>query len=286
MLDTTRLRVLAAVARTGSVTAAARELHYTQPAVSHHLARLEAETGAQLVQRIGRGIRLTPVGQLLADRAIEIVGRIEAAAAELTSHVGLSAGRVRLAGFTSVLSTLVPTAAAILRREHPGLQVSLTDTHPPEALALLRAGLVDAALIFRYDHSAPEPDDIRLVHIIDDPTYLLTLDGPPHLAGNRDSTWIAGCERCRTHLVDMCQRAGFEPEIRYVTDDMVLMQALVGAGLGVTTIPGLALRSHRLDSVIATELPGVTRRIYAATYGEPPDPPATTALLSALAASA
>jgi DNA-binding transcriptional LysR family regulator len=286
MLDTTRLRVLAAVARTGSVTAAARELHYTQPAVSHHLARLEAETGAHLVQRIGRGIRLTPVGQLLADRATEIVGRIESASAELTAHVGLSAGRVRLAGFTSVLSTLLPAATAILRREHPGLRVSLTDTHPPEALALLRAGLVDAALIFRYEESAPEPGDIRLVHIYDDPTYLLTRDGAADLAGHRDSTWIAGCERCRTHLVNLCERAGFEPEIGYVTDDMVLMQALVGAGLGVTTIPGLALRSHRLETIIATELPGATRRIYAATYGQPPDPPATRALLAALAASA
>ena len=286
MLDTMRLRVLAAVARTGSVTAAARELHYTQPAVSHHLARLEAETGAQLVQRIGRGIRLTPVGQLLADRATEIVGRIESASAELTAHVGLSAGRVRLAGFTSVLSTLLPTATAILRREHPGLRLSLTDTHPPEALALLRAGLVDAALIFRYEEAAPEPGDIRLIHIYDDPTYLLTRDGASDLAGHRDSTWIAGCERCRTHLVNLCERAGFEPEIGYVTDDMVLMQALVGAGLGVTTIPGLALRSHRLETIIATELPGATRHIYAATYGQPPDPPATRALLAALAASA
>jgi DNA-binding transcriptional LysR family regulator len=286
MLDTTRLRVLAAVARTGSMTAAARELHYTQPAVSHHLARLEAETGAQLLQRVGRGIRLTPAGQLLADRAAEIVGRIEAASAELSAHVGLSAGRVRLAGFTSVLSTLLPSATSALHRDHPGLRVSLTDLHPPEALALLRAGEVDVALIFRYDRSAPEEDGIRLVHIYDDPTYLLTLDGPPELAGHRDSAWIAGCDRCRTHLVDLCGHAGFEPEISYVTDDMVLMQALVGAGQGVTTIPGLALRSHRLAGITATELPGAPRHIYAATYGEPPDPPATTALLAALAAAA
>jgi DNA-binding transcriptional LysR family regulator len=193
---------------------------------------------------------------------------------------------VRLAGFTSVLSTLLPAALGILRREHPGLNVSLTDTHPPEALALLRAGLVDAALIFRYDQSAPEPGDIRLLHVVDDPTYLLTRDGSPDLADHRDSTWIAGCDRCRTHLVDLCELAGFEPDIGYVTDDMVLMQALVGAGLGVTTIPGLALRSHRLDGITATELPGATRHIYAATYGQPPDPPATEALLSALAAAA
>src|SRR5216117_2717765 len=130
MLDVTRLRVIEAVARYGSVTAAAKALHYSQPSVSHHLARLEQETGARLLQRVGRGIRLTPAGELLADRAAEILGRVDAAAAELSAHVGLHTGRVRLAGFTSVLSTLVPAAAAILRNGHPGLQLTLTDTHP------------------------------------------------------------------------------------------------------------------------------------------------------------
>ena len=72
MLDVTRLRVLVAVARYGSVTAAARALNYAQPSVSHHLARLEAETGTKLIQRAGRGIRLTDAGRLLAERAAEV----------------------------------------------------------------------------------------------------------------------------------------------------------------------------------------------------------------------
>src|SRR5437773_10462671 len=106
MLDVVRLRVIDAVARHGSVTKAAKELHYSQPSVSHHLARLEQETGAQLLQRIGRGIRLTPTGQLLADRAAEILGRVDAAAAELSAQLDLSTGRVRMAGFTSGPRTL------------------------------------------------------------------------------------------------------------------------------------------------------------------------------------
>src|ERR671930_676061 len=158
MLDVTRLRMLAAVARHGSVTAAAKELHYSQPSVSHHLARLEAETGAQLLQRVGRGIRLTQAGQLLADRAAEIIGRIDAADAELSAHVGLTAGRVRLAGFASAIGSLVVPAAAALAREHPGLEISLIDTHPPEALDLLRTGKIEVAIIFRYDETEPEPD--------------------------------------------------------------------------------------------------------------------------------
>jgi DNA-binding transcriptional LysR family regulator len=67
---------------------------------------------------------------------------------------------------------------------------------------------------------------------------------------------------------------------------VVVIQALVAAGLGVTTSPGLALRAHRITGIVASELPGAQQHIYAATYGEPPDPPATAALMAALAEAA
>ena len=286
MFDLTRLRVIDAVARSGSVTAAAKELSYSQPSVSHHLARLEAETGAQLLQRVGRGIRLTPAGQLLAARAAEILGRLDAAGAELSAHVGLSAGRVRLAGFSSAIGSLVPDALAALAQRHPGLEVTLTDTHPPEALGLLRTGQVEVALIFRYDETGPEPEGVRLHHLLDDPVYLLSTRQKRGLASLRDATWIAGCDRCASHLLSLCAEEGFEPRIGYRSDDMVVMQALVAAGLGVTTIPGLALRAHRAEGIVAKELPGSRRHVYAATYGEAPDPPATAALVEALVVAA
>jgi len=286
MLDLTRLRVIDAVARTGSVTAAAKELSYSQPSVSHHLARLEAETGAQLLQRFGRGIRLTPAGQLLADRAAEILGRLDAASAELSAHVGLSAGRVRVAGFSSAIGSLVPDALAALTRQHPGLEVTLTDAHPPEALDLLRTGQIEVALIFRYDETEPEPRGVRLHHLLDDPVYLLSTQRWRGFGSLRDATWIAGCERCRSHLLSVCAEEGFEPRIGYISDDMVVMQSLVAAGLGVTTIPGLALRAHRARGLVATELVGSPRHVYAATYGEAPDPPATAAVVDALVEAA
>jgi DNA-binding transcriptional LysR family regulator len=285
MLDVTRLRVIDAIARHGSVTAAAKELHYSQPTVSHHMARLEAETGAQLLQRVGRGIRLTPAGQLLAVRAAEIIGRIDAADAELAAHVGLTTGRVRLAGFSSVSGSLIPRAIAALAGEHPGLRISLIDTHPIEALDLLRAGKIDVAIIFRYDESEPEPEGVRLHHLLDDPMYLLSLRRRQTLASMSEATWIAGCARCRSHLLNLCAEEGFEPKIGYTSDDMVVMQALVVAGLGVTTMPGLALSAHRPPGIVASELTS-RRHIYAATFGEPPDPPATAALVAALADAA
>jgi DNA-binding transcriptional LysR family regulator len=280
MLDITRLRVIAAIAVHGSVTKAAKHLHYSQPSVSHHLARLEAETGARLVQRVGRGIRLTPEGEQLARRATEIVGRVDAAAAELDALVGLRTGRVRLAGFMSALATLVPSAAATLRDAYPGIELHLVDVHPQVALGMLREGQLDAALIFRYDDTTPE--DVRVLHLFDDPMYLVSLEPGQALRDHRDSAWIAGCEHCRREFVVACERAGYTPRIAYTSDDVIVNQALVAAGMGVTTMPGLALRSHRAPGIEATEIPEFRRRVYLATYGEPPDPPATAAFVAAL----
>ncbi|ADD45084.1 LysR family transcriptional regulator [Stackebrandtia nassauensis] len=286
MLNLIQLKVLAAVARHGSVTDAAKELHYSQPSVSHYLARLETATGAKLVQRVGRGIRLTPDGQLLADRAAEILGRVDAATTELAARIGLQTGRVRLAANASTLSTIVPTAAAALAEAHPGLELGLFDSHPAESFQLLRSGQLDVALTFLSAHTPMRDDGFRLVHIGDDSINLISRQADDSVANHRDSAWIGGCEWCQNELTTVCQHEGFAPRVGSVSDDMVVVQALVAAGNGVTTLPGLALRAHRRPDVHATELTGFPRRIYAATYGDPPDPPAVAAVVTALAEAA
>jgi DNA-binding transcriptional LysR family regulator len=276
------LKVLAAVARHGSVTEAAKELRYSQPSVSHHLSRLEAATGAKLVQRVGRGIRLTPEGQLLANRATEIVGRVDAATKELAAQVGLQAGRVRLAANASVLSTIVPKSAATLARAHPGIELSLIDLHPADSLRMLRHGEVDVALIYRHADDPVEEEGFRLVHVADDPIYLVSQRPDDSIANHRHSAWIGGCERCRDELITVCRQERFTPRIAFFSDDMVVVQALVAAGIGVTTLPGLALQAHRRPDVHTTELTSFPRQIYAVTYGEPPDPPASIALIQTI----
>jgi DNA-binding transcriptional LysR family regulator len=285
-MNLTHLKVLDAVARHGSVTDAAKELNYSQPSVSHHLGRLEAATGAKLIQRVGRGIRLTPEGELLAGRATEILGRVDAASVELAARVGLSAGRVRLAGFQTVLSTLVPKAAAELSRSHPGIELNLVDAHPDEGLQMLRSGHVDIALIFRDTDTRLEEEGVRLTHLLDDPLYLVSDQPHQRLEDHRDSAWVGGCDRCRAATINACERVGFSPRIAYACDDTVVTQSLVGAGMGVAIINGLALRAHRAPGVHATQLTDSARQIYAATFGAPPDPPATTALIEILASVA
>jgi DNA-binding transcriptional LysR family regulator len=297
MLDVTRLRILVAVARYGSVTGAARALNYAQPSISHHIARLEAETGATLLQRAGRGVRLTEAGRLLAERAEEIIGRLDAAENELAAHVGMRQGRVRLAAFPSALGTIVPAAAARLQAENPGVDLTLAEAEPPEAVRMLRAGYVDVALVFRHgqDDADPQPpgadeEGTRDRLLLDEPVYLVTQEAPagdgPDLAAYARHRWIAGCERCRAYLLRQCAMAGFTPAIAFTTDDYVAVQALVAAGLGVTTLPGLCLRAARHPAVSAEPLPGARRQVFAVTYGEPPDPPVVARLVEVLAATA
>jgi DNA-binding transcriptional LysR family regulator len=305
MLDVTRLRVLAAVARHGSVTAAARALNYAQPSVSHHLARLEAETGTRLIERSGRSVRLTDAGRLLAGRAEEILGRLDAAEQELAAHVGQREERIRVASFPSALATVVPAAAARLRAEHPGVELLLAEAEPHGAVRMLRAGRVDVALVFAYlqqgkaaAQPAPgfveEDDGVRARLLLEEPVHLVTQAGAAtsprtagsRLAGHAEHRWIAGCERCRAHLLWQCELAGFTPQIAFTTDDVLVAQALAAAGLGVALLPDLALRAARHPGVRAEPLPGACRQVLALTYGEPPGTPATERLLDALAEAA
>ena len=327
MLDVTRLRVLVAVARYGSVTAAARALNYAQPSVSHHLARLEAETGTKLIQRAGRGIRLTDAGRLLAERAAEVIGRLDAAENELAAYTGLRAERLRLAAFPSALGTIVPAAAAMLREYQPGVDLRLTEAEPPEALRMLRAGYVDVALVFRYspdtrgadgqdvprqdapgqeasaaagnpaaesgmslpaeDGGIDRTEGLRERLLFDEQVHLVTsaqaIEEPSaDLGGYARYRWIAGCDRCRANLLRQCALAGFTPKIAFTTDDYVAVQALVAADLGVSILPGLALRAARHPGIRTVPLPGARRYVFAVRYGDPPDPPAVNLLLEVL----
>ncbi|HWJ09079.1 MAG TPA: LysR family transcriptional regulator [Nocardioides sp.] len=289
MIDPRRLEALVAVHRTGSVSAAAAELHYGQPTISHHLRRLEAETGAVLLQRVGRGVRLTPEGLLLARRGEEVLGLLARAEAELAAATSLQAGRVRLAAFPSGAATLVPDALALLAARHPGIELELTEAEPPEAHELLRAGTIDLALTFAYPDQ-PEPEQITSVPVLDDPLHLVTradaapagpATEPVELAGWSEHPWVTGCERCRRELLALCADAGFTPAIAFASDDYVAVQSLVAAGLGVTVLPGLALRAHQHPAV-ATRRLAAHRRIQLSTYGAPPRPAAVDAVAAAL----
>ncbi|MFF4343070.1 LysR family transcriptional regulator [Kitasatospora sp. NPDC001540] len=276
MIEARHLRVLHVVAGVGSFSGAARALGCTQPAVSQQMKALEQAAGTPLFVRQGREMWLTEAGRALARHATGILAGLSAAEEELAAIAGLRKGRVRLASFPSANARIVPAAVASMLELHPGARVSLTEAEPPHSLALLRAGDCEIALAFRYTDEAvragrpaapaeAEWEDLVVQRLLTERLVALLPDRHRLAAGAAqgrtvdltdlaEEAWIAGCPRCRSHLVDVCERAGFSPRIEFATDDAQAVAGLVGAGLGVTVLPELALRPTRLEGVTVAEL--------------------------------
>jgi DNA-binding transcriptional LysR family regulator len=252
-LDLQTVRVVRRIAEHGSLTAAAESLGYSQPAVSQQLKRFEERTGIALVERVGRGIRLTQSGRVLARHANAVATALEAAAGELAEIRGLRSGRVRLVAFPSASATLVPRFIAELGARHPGVTVTYVEAEPPEAVAAVRADRADLAITFSYPGDRDDPHrasarglDVRSYG--DEPMALVLPEGHAaaasavvDLATLRDEPWIAGCPRCRGHLLELADAAGFTPRIAFETDNFVAVEGMVAQGLGVALLPALAL---------------------------------------------
>ncbi|MEV1054363.1 LysR family transcriptional regulator [Streptomyces sp. NPDC049887] len=294
MIEARHLRVLRAVAATGSFSAAARELGCTQPAVSQQMKALEASAGTPLLVRTGREMRLTQAGEALVRHAAGILAGLTAAEEEVAAIAGLRAGRVRLVSFSSGSSTLVPTALAALRAAHPGTRVSLVEAEPPRSEEMLREGDCDVALAFRYGAGGTEWADLvvrpllsdRLVGLVPE-GHRLADAGSVSIADLADESWIAGCPRCRRQLVAVCEESGFTPRIDFATDDYPAVVGLVGAGLGVAVLPELALESvlPKGARTVAVE-PSVRREIVALTLPDLAQVPTVAATLDRLALAA
>ncbi|MER6344415.1 LysR family transcriptional regulator [Streptomyces sp. NPDC001595] len=296
MIEARHLRVLRAVAATGSFSAAGRELGCTQPAVSQQMKALESSVGTPLLVRSGREMRLTQAGEALVRHAAGIIAGLTAAEEEVAAIAGLRAGRVRLVSFPSGSSTLVPTALAALRAAHPGTRVSLEEAEPPRSVEMLREGDCDIALAFRYEGAAgaEEWDDLVVRPLLTDPLVVLVperhrLSGAASvpIAELADEPWIAGCPRCRGQLVEVCEAAGFTPRIDFATDDYPAVVGLVGAGLGVAVLPQLAIESVRPRGARTVALePAVRREVVALTLPDLAQVPAVAATLDRLAEAA
>jgi DNA-binding transcriptional LysR family regulator len=294
--DLLDLRVIRAIADTGSVTAAAARLGYSQPAVTQRLRRAEAQLGQPLVLRAARGVTLTEAGARLARHAVHVQAALDAAQQDLDDLAGTTSGTVRLAGFPSASPTIVPALLSALRRSAPDLLLSYVEAEPPEALAMLREGAVDLALTFSYPGDGRDAVDADGDGVVERPVFRDTMlaiaktgrfEGADDvLESLRGARFIGGCPRCRGHLLAACRRAGFEPEIVLETDNALAVTGLVAAGLGVALLPALSLRPATLpDGVEARALPERDDRVVHAAHAAGAERvPAVRAALDALAA--
>jgi DNA-binding transcriptional LysR family regulator len=294
-LDSQTLRVIRSIADRGSITAAAVSLGYSQPALSQSIKRLEEKLGMPVLTRVARGVQLTEAGEVLARHAATVLRAIDSAADELSELSGLRSGLVRIAAFPSASSTVVPRLLGDITHRHPGVRFSYLEAEPPEAVQAVRDHVADIALTFSYPGDPDDPHRASASGLVTMPLWreqmLLVVpdapglaDGPIELASLADTGWIAGCPRCRGHLVELCEASGFTPALGYETDNVQAVLAMVAAGLGVALLPSLALAATPLPSGVATRRPAVTdyRTVHLVTAQGSTGVPAIGATIAAI----
>lgn len=295
VFDSRYVRTFHEVVRTGSYSAAARALGYTQPAITQQMKALERDVGIPLFVRVGRGIRLTEAGETLSRHASDILGSLSAAQEQMNALARLHAGRVRVCSFPSANSTLLPEALARLAAAHPGIRIDLLENEPPESLRRLAQGECDISLAFTYPGLHEHvPDDLVETPLLEDQLTVLLPSGH-RLARRRvvqltdleGERWIAGCPRCRANLLHECEEAGFVPDIAFTTDDNMAVQSLVAEGLGVAMVPALVLAFMHRAKVAGRPLqPASRRKVSAYVLREHLRIPATALVLQELKAVA
>jgi DNA-binding transcriptional LysR family regulator len=282
--DAADLRVFCEVARLGSFTAAAGALGYTQSGVSRRIAALERAAGGPLFERRPRGVRLGPAGRALHRYALDVLDRLQAAGAELDAIRSGTGGRLRVGSFPTANAALLPCALRLLRRDRPEVTTTVVEGLTVELLERLRTGGLDLAVVSDYPSGIIEADDLRLVHLGDDPllvalvrTHRLAAADGLRLGDLAGETWIeSGTHGTGTVLQAACARAGFTPRIDITVHSWIAKLGFTAAGLGVTLVPGLAADARRRDLALRP-LPGdiPSRRVFAALpAGDDPLPAA------------
>jgi DNA-binding transcriptional LysR family regulator len=251
VLDVRRLRVLRELAARGTIAAAAEALYLTPPAVSQQLAKLERETGVELLRKEGRSVRLTEAARLLVAHSEVILAQIEAAEAELAAAHGAYGGELRVAAFPTAIHALLPRVIDDLANRPPGSVIRVIEREPEDALSMVRVGDADLAIAHEYDRVPRRVlDGVERVALIEEPMFLALAehhpraDGPVRLRDLADeTTWIVPPPpgvTCREQVLRTCAAAGFEPIVGSETYSYEATLALVAAG-AIALVPQMAL---------------------------------------------
>lgn len=246
-LTLTRIRMLREVAQRGSITAAARSLNYSPSGISQQIAALEREMDAALLERIGRGIRLTEVGRVLAEHAEIILDAESAALAAVQSARDSFAERLKVGVFSTIAAGLLPAVIAALEEDHPELEIETREVDPEDAIVDIQLGHLDLAFLIDYpEASEPWPASLGVVHIGSEDFQVAALAGQIdndrlQLSDLAEFDWIiSGPETYYGRAVRAaCARAGFAPRVRHQVNEQATALAMVAAGLGITLMSEL-----------------------------------------------
>jgi molybdate transport repressor ModE-like protein len=293
MLNLNRLRMLRAVAARGTIAAAAESLFMSPSAVSQQMAVLERETGVPILEREGRGVRLTEAGRRLVANTERILAEIEHAEADLAASARGIVGSVRVSAFPTAARAILVPALVDLKGAHPNLHLSMIDLEPEESLPALKARELDVVLTYEWD-LLPSLEDpgIEREELLTERVYLaLPADhpiaqrgGPVAVAELAEEEWIVG--RDSTSMLDLvtaaARKSGFEPRTNFHSMDFEVILAAVSAGLGVALGPALAFQPTADVAVREIADLHLNRSVWAAIRRGSGNTPGISAVLEAL----
>jgi DNA-binding transcriptional LysR family regulator len=287
--------VLIAVARHGSITAAARELGYTQSAISRQVAALEAQAGSRLFDRLPRGIGLTEEGRCLLRHAEVVLDRLAEARRDLEAVRQVDVGRLRVGAFPTAVAALVPRALAAFREAHPGVALSLVEGLTPALLERLSDGEADLVVASAPPDRPLDTARFDLDHLLDESLLValpvghrLAHRAVVRLAELADESFIAGSAAAEHTLLRATLRPDFRPRVDIVAAEWTGKLGCVAAGLGVALVPALAVRARPADIALVPldKDDASVRQVFAATIAGRRRSPAVTAFLAHLRAAA
>ncbi|MCP2341540.1 DNA-binding transcriptional LysR family regulator [Actinomadura rupiterrae] len=247
-----RLRALSAVASHGSIAAAARELHVTPSALSQQVNKLERETGHQLLEPHGRGVRFTHAGRVLAAHANQVMRSVAAAESDLLDLGTEVVGPLHIGAVGSAIRALVVTTLAALAQEHPRMTPTLRDGEVVTLLPALLAGELDLLVIDSWaSRPLPLPEGVVTHTLLVEPISIALPARHPlaesasldlgQLDGVPWTSCPAGTEPYES-LLQLARAHGMEPDIRYAVAEYASQLSLVAANLAVALVPAMTQR--------------------------------------------
>lgn len=275
MFDLHRLRLLRELKHRGTLAAVAAALSYAPSSVSQQLSQLEAEVGVPLLEPVGRRVRLTEQAEILVAHTEAVLERLERAEADIAASLTDLTGTLRIASFQTAALALVPAALGLLRDLHPHLRVHVTHMEPERSLPALQARDFDLVLAEEYPgNPSPRPAGLEQEDLLDDPLHLAlpmpagVMVAETPLAALRSLAahpWVMEPEgtTARRWVMTLCRNAGFEPDVRFETTDLILHLRLVEQGHAAAFLPDLVW-SGRPPTVTLCQLPGgqCIRRVF------------------------
>ena len=282
----TGLRVLREVAQTGSFSAAALSLGYTQSAVSRQVAAIEAVAGRRLFDRGRHGVNLTPAGARLLTSAIRVLDELDSARRELAGEQ-TAIRPVRLGAFAIAAAGLVPRALSLLPAQQ---KVILREATTPALTRGLRAGTLDLAVLARTPPFRPpdaESPPLELTTLSERELAIAVPADHPlataqavELQQLEGQVWVASRSDTGDTLLGVWPGLAERPDVRYVVRDWLAKLQIVAAGLAITTISPLMfdLLPEGIRVLAVRGEPRETRRIAVARRPEPLDGPAARVL--------